>query len=179
MTEPMVVDLGDPEFWQDPYPTWSEARRRGRTAITAKGEPILLDAVDFDHVYSHDGFEQLGLASLERLGITDGPFHEWRGRTMAAHDGPVHDRLRGTLGRSFTPRRVEPMRSALREHAGQVLDVSLAKGELDVVVDYADELPLWLTCQFLGLPQGSRHEIAHFLAGTEEGFTDPMTEEGR
>jgi cytochrome P450 len=179
MNGPMVVDLTDPTLWQDPYPTWYQARQGGRTARTTKGEPILLDAADLDLVATDDAFGQLGLVSLERLGINDGPFYAWRGRTMAAHDGSVHDRLRGTLGRSFTPRRVEPMRAALRSYATAVLEAALTKGELDVVAEYADELPLWLTCEFLGLPQGSRGEIARFMAGTEEGFTDPMTEEGR
>jgi cytochrome P450 len=176
---PMVVDLSDPTLWQDPYPIWSEARKSGRTALTQTGEPIVLDAADFDLAYSDAVFGQLGLLSLERLGISDGPFYAWRGRTMAAHDGAVHDRLRGTLGKSFTPRRVEPMRASLRAYATTLIEKALASGRLDVVSDYADELPLWLTCQFLGLPQGSRDEIAGFLAGTEEGFTDPMTEEGR
>lgn len=110
----MVVDLGDPELWQDPYPVWRHARRQGRTACTAKGEPILLAAGDLDQVHADEAFGQLGLSALERLGIADGPFHAWRGRTMAAHDGPVHARLKGSLARSFTPRRVEPLRTALR-----------------------------------------------------------------
>lgn len=179
MGGPMVVDLADPAMWQDPYPVWQEARQRGRTAVTVRGEPVLLDADDLDAVSSDGAFGQLGLASLERLGIADGPFYEWRGRTMAAHDGPVHDRLRGSLGRSFTPRRVEPMRVALRAHAAELLRAASARGGFDVVADYADDLPLWLICGFLGLSQGSRGEIADFLAGTEEGFTDPMTDEGR
>jgi len=175
----MVVDLGDQGFWQDPYPVWSRARQVGRTAVTSKGEPILLNAADVDLVYSDDAFGQPGLMPLERLGINDGPFYEWRGRTMAAHDGPVHRRLRESLGRSFTPRRVEPLRAALRTYAEGLLDLAVAKGSFDLVSDYADELPMWLTCEFLGLPQGSRNDIAEFLAGTEEGFTDPMTDEGR
>lgn len=175
----MVVDLGDPELWQDPYPVWRHARRQGRTACTAKGEPILLAAGDLDQVHADEAFGQLGLSALERLGIADGPFHAWRGRTMAAHDGPVHARLKGSLARSFTPRRVEPLRTVLRAHATQVLDGVAASGHFDVVADYAEDLPLWLICEFLGLPQRSRHQIGEFLAGTEEGFTDPMTVEGR
>ena len=121
MAAPLTVELGNAEFWQDPHATWREARRRGRTARTVKGETILLDAADCDTVRTDPAWGQLGVAALERLGIRDGPFHTWRARTMAAHDGAVHDRLRGSLSRSFSPRRVEPLRAALRIHAVDVL----------------------------------------------------------
>lgn len=179
MTAPLTVDLGNADFWQDPYAVWREARRHGSTARTVTGEIILLDAADFDTVHTDAAFGQLGVAALERLGIRDGPFHAWRSHTMAAHDGAVHDRLRGSLSRSFNPRRVEPLRAALRDHAAGVLAQMERNDNGDIVSDYARDLPLWLTCEFLGLPQSSRHEIDAFLAGTEEGFTDPPTAEGR
>jgi len=179
MTVPLTVDLGNADFWQDPNAVWREARRYGRTARTVKGETILLDAADFDTVHTDAAFGQLGVAALERLGIGDGPFHAWRGRTMAAHDGAVHDRLRGSLSRSFNPRRVEPLRAALRDHAAGVLAHMARNDHPNIVSDFARDLPLWLICEFLGLPQSSRHEIDAFLAGTEEGFTDPPTAEGR
>ena len=179
MTVPLTVDLGNADFWQDPNAVWREARRHGRTARTVKGETVLLDAADFDTVHTDAAFGQLGVAALERLGIGDGPFHAWRSRTMAAHDGAVHDRLRGSLSRSFNPRRVEPLRAALRDHAAGVLAHMARNDHPNIVSDFARDLPLWLICEFLGLPQSSRHEIDAFLAGTEEGFTDPPTAEGR
>jgi cytochrome P450 len=176
---PLVVDLGNPEFWQDPHTVWREARARGRTARTRKGEVILLEAADIDAVHTDAAFGQLGVAALERLGMVDGPFYAWRALTMAAHDGTVHDRLRGSLSRSFSPRRVEPLRAALRDHAVSILTQMACRDRPDVVVDYASDLPLWLICEFLGLPQSSRQEIDGFLTGTEEGFTDPPTTDGR
>lgn len=179
MTAPLTVDLASADFWQDPHAVWRDARQHGRTARTPKGEVILLEAADFDIVHTDAAFGQLGVAALERLGIVDGPFYAWRALTMAAHDGAVHDRLRGTLSRAFNPRRVEPLRAALRAHATSVLTQMVRDDRLDIVSDYARDLPLWLICEFLGLPQSSRHQIDEFLAGTEEGFTDPPTAEGR
>jgi cytochrome P450 len=175
---PLTIDLRDPEFWQDPYPALRAARARNRTARTTAGEPVLLAADDFDVVHTDGAFAQLGLDALERLGMDDGPFHEWRGRTMAANDGAVHARLRGTVNRAFTSRRVEHLRERLHEHARRTLDVLCSAGEVDVV-DYARDLPLWLVCEFLGLPQDARVEIDGFLAGTEEAFTDPLTSDAR
>jgi cytochrome P450 len=176
---PLVVDLADPVLWQDPYPTWRAARAAHRTAVTPAGEPILLSAADVEAVHLDPAFGQLGLDALERLGISDGPFHAWRANTMAATDGERHERLRSVVARAFTPRRVERVRAGLRAHAEALLDAAVAQGGCDVVADYAFDLPLWLVCEFIGLPQGDRMEIAGFLVGTEEGFADPMTPERR
>lgn len=177
--EPYVVDVRTPTFWQDPYPVWRAAREQHRTAVTPSGEVILLAADDLDTAGADPAFSQLGLDALHRLGITDGPFHAWRRLTLAALDGEAHERLRAVVGRSFTPRRVEVAREALRHHAETLLDDAAAQGGFDVVAEFATPLPLWLICRFLGLPEGIDTEIAAFLVGTEEGFSDPMTPERR
>ena len=175
----MLLDLRDPGFWQDPYPQYVAARAQHRVARSTAGEVMLLRADDLDLVHTLPAFAQPGLRALERLGVHDGPFYEWRRLTMPAHDGPVHERLRGTVVRAFTPRRVEPLRAELRVHAQAVLQALRGRDSFDVVADYADDLPLWLICRFLGLPVDARTEIATFLAGTEAGFVDPLTPEGR
>jgi cytochrome P450 len=175
----MTVDLSDPEFWQDPYPTWAEARRRGRTAQTQRGEPIVLAADDFDALLSEPVFAQLGVDALHRLGIYDGPLHDWRSLTLAAVDGDDHERLRSVVGRTFTPRRVERLRTSLLGRARSILAEAAEAGEFDVVATYANDLPLWLVCQFIGLPIEDYATIATFLVGTEEGFMEPMTPERR
>jgi cytochrome P450 len=179
MSEPLRVDLSDAEFWQDPGPVWRDARSRARTAVTQHGEPILLDADDVDIVSTDPAFAPLGVDALHRLGIYDGPFHEWRRLTLAAQDGADHERLRSVVGRAFTPRRVEQMRERLIERARSTLSASAEVGRFDVVSDYASDLPLWLLCQFLGLPVEARAEVATFLVGTEEGFVEPMTAASR
>jgi cytochrome P450 len=175
----MTIDLGDPAFWQDPYPTLEAARARHRIARSTRGEVVLLRADDLDAAHADPALGQPGLVALERLGVHDGPFYAWRGLTMAAHDGAVHDRLRAPVGRAFSPRRVERVRAGLRAHARATLDVLAGRDSFDVVAEYAFDLPLWLVCEFLGLPLAARDEISGFLAGTEEGFTDPLTPEGR
>src|SRR5690349_1987426 len=175
----MVVDVRDPALWQDPHPVWRAARSQHRTARTPSGEPILLTADDLDVVSTDPAFAQLGLDALHRLGITDGPFHAWRRLTLAAVDGEQHERLRSVVGRSFTPRRVGALRQAIREHAEGLLEAAAAGGRFDVVADYAAPLPLWVICRFIGLPRDVDDEIATFLVGTEEGFTDPMKPERR
>jgi cytochrome P450 len=177
---PLTIDLRDANFWQNPYPVWRRAMDQCRTARTTTGEVILLRADDFDEALADPTFLELGVGALERLGICDGPFYEWRRLTMAACDGADHDRKRFLVARAFTPRRVERLRASLATHAASRLAAATARdGTFDVVADYAADLPLWLICEFLGLPVASRAEIDEFLTGTEEAFADPMTAERR
>lgn len=178
--EPLTVDLHDAQLWQDPYPVWRRAMDLHRTARTTSGEVILLRADDLDIAVTDPAFIQLGVGALEMLGIGDGPFYEWRRLTMAAVDGGEHERKRSLVARAFTPRRVERLRASLRTHASRLLDAAASgDGTFDVARDYAADLPLWLICEFLGLPVESRDEIDEFLTGTEEAFVDPMTPERR
>ncbi|GMU80018.1 MAG: hypothetical protein AMXMBFR46_28060 [Acidimicrobiia bacterium] len=179
LMDPVTIDLADPAFWQDPYPTLRRARAQHPHAHSTTGELVVLSAQDFETVHSSPAFGQPGLRALERLGVRDGPFYDWRALTMPVHDGPVHERLRSTVARSFTPMRVQRMRDELRAHAVATVATLRARGSFDVVADYADDLPLWLICRFLGLPLAARDEIATFLVGTEAGFTDPLTPEAR
>ncbi len=177
--EPTTIDFGDPEFWQDPYPVLAAARRRSPIARNTRGELVLLSADDVDAAHSDPDFGQTGLAALTRLGVDDGPFRQWRSLTMAAHDDEIHQRLRGCVSRTFTPRRVERLRSRADEHAQHLLKVAAEREIFDVVADYAYDMPLWLICEFLGLPTSASGEIDHFLTGTEEMFTEPLTADRR
>jgi cytochrome P450 len=81
--------------------------------------------------------------------------------------------------KAFTPMRVAKLREDFDAHVHSVL-ARLAQSEsFDVVADFADDLPLWLICRFLGLPVEARTDIARFLTGTEAGFIDPLTDQAR
>jgi hypothetical protein len=171
----LILDLRDPRFWTDPAPLVREARARGRTARTHAGEPVLLRADDVELAHADPRFRNPGVANLEALGICDGPFYAWRKRTLAALDGPEHVRLRSFIGRLFTPRQTARLRSDFRAHADRRSAELAARGEIDVVADYARELPLFGICHFLGIPGADREALAEFLVGTEEGFSAAMT----
>jgi cytochrome P450 len=175
----MSLDLRDPQFWLDPYPALDEARARGRTATTHDGEVALLRADDIDQVHMDPHFAVPGLSNLERLGIFDGPFYEWRSQAMAVMEGADHRRLRGFVGLAFAPSQMARLRGMARERAHALIDARAADGEMEVLADFASDLPLWSMCRFIGVDDEDRERISQFLFGTEEGFSSPMTPERR
>jgi cytochrome P450 len=174
---PMTLPLRTAEFWQDPYPLFDEARTRDRVAVGESGEPVTLSIDDLETVSAHPMLAPLGLDALDRLGVTDGPFREWRRLSLNAQPGDDHARLRALVGRAFTPRQVQRVRPMVRDHAHRLLDAVADAGEMDVIADYAHDVPLYGICVFLGIDERDRDEIQAFMVGTDEGFAWPMTEE--
>jgi cytochrome P450 len=166
-------------FWQDPYPLFDAAREQYRTAVSESGEAVVLSIDDVEAISAHPLMVPLGLDALDRLGIFDGPFREWRALSLNAREHDDHRRLRRLVGRAFTPMQVQRVRPLARENAHRLLDAVGERGEMDVQVDYARDVPLFTICAFLGIPDADRHEIEALHFGTEEGFGWPMTPERR
>ncbi len=176
---PMVLPLRTRAFWQDPYPMFDTARAQHRTAVGESGEAVVLSIDDVEAISAHPLMVPLGLDALDRLGILDGPFRDWRALSLNAREHDDHRRLRRLVGRAFTPMQVQRVRPLARENAHRLLDGVAARGEMDVQLDYARDVPLFTICAFLGIPDADRHEIEALHFGTEEGFGWPMTPERR
>ena len=176
---PVTIDLASAAYWVDPYPTLQAARAVGRTAVTNGGEIVLLNADDVDKLYLDPHFTVPGVSDLARIGITDGPFYEWRKQTLAVKTGKEHARLRAFVGPAFAPHQMERLRAVARERAHALIDACAQKGEIEVLSEFAGDLPLWSMCRFIGIAEVDRQRIGAFLVGTEEGFTSPMTPDRR
>jgi len=90
----------------------------------------------------------LGLAGVGAGGAFIGTM-----RRMFAFKGPVeHARLRALVNRGFTPRSVERLRPDVQALVDGLLDRVEARGEMDLVADFAFPLPVTVICRLLGAP---------------------------
>lgn len=67
-------------------------------------------------------------------------------------DPPDHTRLRRLVSKAFTPRRVEAFAPRVQELADQLVDPLVAKGEADLIHEFAFPLPIYAICDMLGVP---------------------------
>lgn len=93
-----------------------------------------------------------GDSYLRRNGVTSGPIYDWFVPMISNHDGPDHRRLRGLVGRAFTPRMVERLRPYIRATAERLADEIAASGQAEFVDAFANRLPLAVMCELLGVP---------------------------
>ncbi|MGW3116209.1 cytochrome P450 family protein [Streptomyces sp. NPDC001107] len=71
-------------------------------------------------------------------------------------DPPDNTRVRRLVGRAFTTRRVEQLRTPIRRTADRLLDALGPQGTTDLIAAYAAPLPITVICDLLGIPEQHR-----------------------
>ena len=82
---------------------------------------------------------------------------------MLNKDGAEHRRLRNLVSKAFTPSRVEALRPRIQSITEQLIDGVQARGEMDLIADYAFQVPTIAISELLGVPLADRQ---HFKAWT-------------
>ncbi|KHL14549.1 unspecific monooxygenase/hypothetical protein [Mumia flava] len=171
------VDLADPAFVADPYPTLAELRDQG---------PMLWHAPTGRWLATTHAAVSATLRN-RRLGRiwTDWdpveemePFNALHRNQMMENEPPEHTRLRRLVAAAFGRGHVERMRPRVEALTARMLDdvadlASAGDGTVDVLGAYAEPLPVYVICDMLGVP-GDDHAR---LRGWSQGIVH-MYEEG-
>jgi cytochrome P450 len=119
-----------------------------------------------DRVLHGDGFGRRRERFLEtfRHTLGEGIAYEYVTRRLSYY-GPVeHRRLRGTVSRAFTPRRIAMMRPYITRLANELLDRVVDRPSFDVLECLAHPLPSLVICQMLGVPEELREGFDRWTA---------------
>ena len=95
-------------------------------------------------------------------------------------DPPVHSQLRHLISDMFTPARVAPLEDAVRAMARELIMPHLARGEMDVIADFAAKLPMAIICRLLGFRQEDEdmlRDLTDRVVHRDEGVFE-MPEDG-
>jgi cytochrome P450 len=102
-------------------------------------------------------------------------------RSIIMMDPPEHDRLRALVSRVFTPRAVTAYEPMIREVVLGFLEPLDGTSDFDAVTDFAAPFPVEIISRMLGVPDGERQQIRHWVdlsLHREPGELEP-TAEGR
>jgi cytochrome P450 len=98
---------------------------------------------------------------------------------MIMMDPPEHDRFRTLVSRVFTPRAVTALEPMIRQVIADLLEGLETRPSFDVVADFSGPFPVEIISRMLGVPEGERQQIRHWLDRTlhrEPGEMDPTPE---
>ncbi|WP_329064548.1 cytochrome P450 family protein [Streptomyces sp. NBC_01429] len=149
------------EFATDPYPAYAWLREHApvrRTQLPSGVEAWLVTRYG-------DARQALADTRLSKNSAHHaGPAHA-KGRTgipgerkaeLMTHllniDPPDHTRLRRLVAKAFTPRRVAVFAPRVQELTDRLIDGFAARGEADLIHDFAFPLPIYAICDLLGVP---------------------------
>jgi oxidation protein CepE len=88
---------------------------------------------------------------------------------MQAYDPPEHTRLRGTVTRANTVRRIETLRPVVEQVVEDCLDDFASMGSpADFVRHAAWPIPALVACEFLGVPRDDQTELSRMFRESRE-----------
>ena len=158
-----LSNLQDLEVRANPYPFYAQLRSQDPVHWDEElGFWVLTRYADIASVYHDPRFSRAqGLRrGFERLPeseqIVAEPVYRSFSKTIFYSDPPYHTRLRGLVNSAFTPTAVEQMRPYVERTVDNLLDTVQAKGQMDVIHDFAYPLPILVIAQMLGLPAEER-----------------------
>jgi cytochrome P450 len=79
--------------------------------------------------------------------------------SLLATDPPDHTRLRRSVSRVFTARRVAGMRPGIQRIADELLDAIEPAGQAELMAEFALPLPVTVICELLGIPVADRRDF--------------------
>ncbi|HEX6487962.1 MAG TPA: cytochrome P450 [Candidatus Dormibacteraeota bacterium] len=80
-------------------------------------------------------------------------------RSILGLDPPDHTRLRGLVMKAFTPRVVEQLKPRIQKLVDDLLHEAAARGEFELVGDFAYPLPVTVIAEMMGVPVEDRERF--------------------
>ena len=161
-------DYHDPEFWTDPYPVYTEMRRRCPIARSGlyDGHWVL---TKYEHV--HAAFQDPETFSSALVSVPP-ELGQQRPMIPIQVDPPLHTRYRRLLAPAFSPQRIAAMEPEIRTRCRELI-AGFAQGEeIEFIEAFAKPYPTSIFLTMMGLPQ---EDAESFLAWTYRiihGFAD-------
>jgi cytochrome P450 len=92
---------------------------------------------------------------------------------MLNKDWDDHRRLRALVSKAFTPKLVREMCPRIQAVADELIDSLCARGEMDLIADYAYHLPTIIIAEILGIPSQDRGKFKEWSAAFVTPTMDP------
>jgi cytochrome P450 len=162
----------DEGFKVNPYPHY-KALHSGPPRLINLMAPIALIG-KYDHAMrvltDHDTFTGV----KPDIPWINQQFEIFRGAPILQNsDPPVHTRLRRVIGKAFTPRMIASMEPHIQQVTDELFEAARSRGELEVMADIANTLPVIVIAEILGVPRDEYAKFKTWCDGFVAGQTNP------
>lgn len=160
---PVEFDPFSDEYFNDPYDLYRRMRDEAPVYFSEKYGFYALSRFA-DVLAAHRDWEGFSSAhGIELFTLSMDPEEVKDFRSIIMMDPPEHDRFRALVSRVFTPRAVTALEPMIREVIRSFLDPVNDAPEFDAVADFAAPFPIEVIARMLGVPDGERQQIRHWL----------------
>ncbi len=166
------IDLNHPDFIFDPYPLLAELREQTPIFWEPRWQKLFFTRYEDIAFLLRDkrlGRSILHILSREELGWPPPDprltaYNQFQTHILMEHEPPNHTRLRGLVSKAFTPQRVEAMRTKIASIVNHLIDQVQANGQMDLLQDFAEPLPVTVIAELLGVPAEHRYQLRPWSA---------------
>jgi cytochrome P450 len=144
------------EFLDDPYPTYRALREFDPVHRMRDGSYFLTRYDDCLAVYRDTQTWSSDKKLDFRPNFSDSLLYEHHTTSLVFNDPPYHTRVRKLLAPAFTPRALRALQDRIEQLVDRLLEAAAAKGEIDLIADFAAAIPVALIGDMLGIPPDER-----------------------
>ena len=151
----LAFDLFEPAAQQRPFPAYAGLRHEGGVHVAdPSASPLTFVVSRYEAARV-----VLGDPSTFSSRVRPSPI-------ILFLDPPDHDRIRRTISRAFTPRRIVGLEPRIDEIATALIEPYVAAGGGDFVADVAGRLPVYVIGEVLGIPTDDWEQLRRWSEAT-------------
>src|SRR6478736_9396815 len=145
-----------PEFYANPYPTYRALRENEPVKRLPNGSYFLtryddlVTAYKTTKAFSSDKKREF----LPKYG--NSPLYEHHTTSLVFNDPPAHTRVRRLIMGALSPRAIAEMEPDLVALVDRLLDTLAAKGDVELIGDFASAIPIQVIGNLLDVPHEER-----------------------
>jgi len=148
-----------PDFYDDPYPTYRALRENEPVKRLPNGSVFLTRYDDLVTTYKNTK----SFSSDKRREFApkygDTPLYEHHTTSLVFNDPPAHTRVRRLIMGALSPRAIAGMEPAIIKLVDNLLDAVAAKGDCELIGDFASAIPIEVIGNLLDVPHGEREPL--------------------
>jgi len=166
------------DFIQDPFPFYEAFLKEAPVLAQPDGSFIISKHADLDMIYrdtkrfSSDKKKMFGSKFGE-----DSPLYEHHTTSLVFNDPPLHTRIRQAMVGALNARAIVAMEPALIETVDQLLDRLSGKENVDLIEDYASQIPIQVIGNLFDIPLAERGPLRAWSLAILSALEPSLTEE--
>ena len=154
-----------PEFYADPYPTYRALREHEPVKRMPNGSWFLTRYDDLVSAYKNTKLFSSDKKKEFSPKYGDSLLYEHHTTSLVFNDPPAHTRVRRLIMGALSPRAIAGMEPDLIALVDRLLDSIAAKGDVDLIDDFAAAIPIEVIGNLLDVPQAGARAAARLVAG--------------
>ena len=148
-----------PEFYADPYPTYRALREHEPVKLLPNGSYFLTRYDDLVGIYKNTKLFSSDKKREFAPKYGDSLLYEHHTTSLVFNDPPAHTRVRRLIMGALSPRAIAEMEPDLVALVDRLLDTLAAKGDVELIGDFASAIPVQVIGNLLDVPMPEREPL--------------------